>query len=349
VLSRDLQTLIRFFMVFPNGSNADDAELMSPHLQGAIAHFRRAYPTGSIMAEWVTVHGDQHVVRAIVQVGSIALGSAMAMGTTVEQAEDRAKLRAIATVSLPTPETAGTPPSWLSSSSSSLSQPWQSPINVPPLPTATGTEVGDRTPVDPASLPSTPSSLSMPTHWETTEMPPETSQASGFQNVGASPSSPQPSPQISPANTEPVNGEIEPALSTVPESSSSSLSKTATTQEKTARSSADTKGASTRSTKKPSKKKSPTPSPTPSTTTDQPPVSADDATPSNADASMMSLNADLSDIIAKTSVELRRLGWTDVQGREHLEKAYGKRSRQQLTDPELLDFLSYLESQPSPL
>lgn len=57
---------------------------------------------------------------------------------------------------------------------------------------------------------------------------------------------------------------------------------------------------------------------------------------------------DLSDVIAKTSVELRRLGWTDEQGREHLQNAYGKRSRQQLTDPELVDFLRHLERQPTP-
>jgi len=57
---------------------------------------------------------------------------------------------------------------------------------------------------------------------------------------------------------------------------------------------------------------------------------------------------DLSDIIAKTSVELRRLGWTEEKGREHLQTVYGKRSRQQLTDPELVDFLHYLEQQSKP-
>ena len=58
---------------------------------------------------------------------------------------------------------------------------------------------------------------------------------------------------------------------------------------------------------------------------------------------------DLSDIIAQTDVELRRLGWTSTQGREYLEQTYGKRSRQQLSDEELLAFLLYLESQPSPI
>lgn len=55
---------------------------------------------------------------------------------------------------------------------------------------------------------------------------------------------------------------------------------------------------------------------------------------------------DLSDVIAQTDVELTRLGWSNAQGREYLEKTYGKRSRQQLTDEELMSFLLYLEEQP---
>lgn len=34
--------------------------------------------------------------------------------------------------------------------------------------------------------------------------------------------------------------------------------------------------------------------------------------------------ADLSDVIAKTDVEIQRLGWTPEQGPEHLIKVYGK-------------------------
>jgi len=55
---------------------------------------------------------------------------------------------------------------------------------------------------------------------------------------------------------------------------------------------------------------------------------------------------DLSDVIAQTDIELRRLGWNSAQGREYLEKNYGKRSRQQLTDEELMSFLLYLADQP---
>ncbi|WP_052050758.1 hypothetical protein [Leptolyngbya sp. KIOST-1] len=60
------------------------------------------------------------------------------------------------------------------------------------------------------------------------------------------------------------------------------------------------------------------------------------------------LAVDLSDIIAQTDVELQRLGWDVNQGREFLEKTYGKRSRHDLTDDELLEFLLYLETQPTP-
>ena len=57
---------------------------------------------------------------------------------------------------------------------------------------------------------------------------------------------------------------------------------------------------------------------------------------------------DLSDIIAQTDVEMTRLGWSSIQGRNYLEKTFNKRSRQQLTDEELLTFLLHLESQSTP-
>ncbi|NEP01105.1 MAG: hypothetical protein F6K58_21085 [Symploca sp. SIO2E9] len=57
---------------------------------------------------------------------------------------------------------------------------------------------------------------------------------------------------------------------------------------------------------------------------------------------------DFSDIIARTNVEMKRLGWGNQQGRDYLLQTYGKRSRQLLTDQELLDFLRNLESMPTP-
>ncbi|KGF71986.1 hypothetical protein DO97_13890 [Neosynechococcus sphagnicola sy1] len=65
-------------------------------------------------------------------------------------------------------------------------------------------------------------------------------------------------------------------------------------------------------------------------------------------ASVQTAPIDLSDVIAQTSIEMKRLGWTDAQGRSYLLQTYKKRSRQQLTDAELLEFLHYLEAQTSP-
>ncbi len=57
---------------------------------------------------------------------------------------------------------------------------------------------------------------------------------------------------------------------------------------------------------------------------------------------------DLSDAIAQTSIQLKRLGWNNQKGRKYLEETYGKRSRHELDDTEMLSFLTYLSSQPTP-
>ncbi len=56
----------------------------------------------------------------------------------------------------------------------------------------------------------------------------------------------------------------------------------------------------------------------------------------------------MSECFAQTTTELKRLDWSSQQGRGYLKEAYGKTSRQQLTDDELLEFLEYLKSQPTP-
>jgi hypothetical protein len=57
---------------------------------------------------------------------------------------------------------------------------------------------------------------------------------------------------------------------------------------------------------------------------------------------------DLSDAIAQTTIEIKRLGWTNDQGRNHLKQHYGVPSRSLLSEDQLLDFLTYLKNQPSP-
>jgi hypothetical protein len=54
-------------------------------------------------------------------------------------------------------------------------------------------------------------------------------------------------------------------------------------------------------------------------------------------------------LIAQTDIYLAQLNWTQEQGRQYLLQKYGKRSRQQLTDTELLDFIDFLKLQPREL
>lgn len=57
---------------------------------------------------------------------------------------------------------------------------------------------------------------------------------------------------------------------------------------------------------------------------------------------------DFSDVIAQTNKEVKRLGWTPEQGKAYLLGTYGVRSRQLLTDTQLMEFLDYLKAQPNP-
>lgn len=56
----------------------------------------------------------------------------------------------------------------------------------------------------------------------------------------------------------------------------------------------------------------------------------------------------IEDLMNQIDAEIERLNWTIPQGREHLFKYYGKRSRLLLTEEELDNFLLYLQLTDSP-
>ncbi len=62
----------------------------------------------------------------------------------------------------------------------------------------------------------------------------------------------------------------------------------------------------------------------------------------------VSMPMDLSGVMAQIDVQLTRLSWDAHIGSRHLQATYSKRSRKQLTEDELLDFLNYLKAQPTP-
>ena len=53
-------------------------------------------------------------------------------------------------------------------------------------------------------------------------------------------------------------------------------------------------------------------------------------------------------LLSQTEQKMNRLGWSAKDGKLHLEQHYGKKSRQFLTDEELVEFSAHLQSQPDP-
>ncbi len=61
----------------------------------------------------------------------------------------------------------------------------------------------------------------------------------------------------------------------------------------------------------------------------------------------MSEQYDYWDIIHQTDAEFKRIGWSIQEAKDYLEFAYDAKSRSQLNDQELLEFLSFLKNQPT--
>ncbi|MGB3492308.1 MAG: hypothetical protein WBA57_06245, partial [Elainellaceae cyanobacterium] len=352
---------------------------LSPELKTALSTFHFYYPSATLVAELVTPPHEQYIVRAVVSLHGQAIGSAMATAEQIETAEDRAKYRAIMALlaqhhrevpSLPSPQAKN---SDSSPSTFALAQPTQdgiSPIPQPtfqnsfetppavqpsqqldefplPQPSSLGSTSGNGSAIPPAAAainsslaaekmePSaTPlESVPLPSQPEKSDRPLSQS-TPPLEPLDISDDSDRPIDLIQEDEMPAINLAEDYLLDPgIPAEESGQLSPSKTRPEAKPKPEPEASQAK-------SKKRSFTPK------ISTPPTESPTSVPSSLpDAS---LSRDLSDIIAKTSVELKRLGWTNSQGRDHLQKVYGKRSRQQLTDPELIDFLEHLERQPSP-
>ena len=67
-----------------------------------LERFRASYPTGCLISELVTIHNGKYVVRTLVQVDGETLASGLGSADTVELAEDLARDRSLATLTLDT-------------------------------------------------------------------------------------------------------------------------------------------------------------------------------------------------------------------------------------------------------
>ncbi|MCT7955054.1 hypothetical protein [Laspinema palackyanum] len=280
-----------------------------------LIEFRSRYPTASLISELLTLHQGLYVVRTLVQMDGVTLATGMAAERTVEQAEDRARVRAIAVLGTSVSLAEATPSRNLSDSAVTT------PASAPAFNTL---HLGQgKTRARPTSTPM--SSPGFPESQLST--PPETAPA--FPEIEKS--GPTPDQWLS-------GGGYSPSHSTPSEFPPESLPETSGFPDSPTRADADP-FSGYQSGDEP-QSSLPTDYGVPSSTS---PASAQ--TPPNASQSG---SVDLSDAIAQTTIEIKRLGWTNDQGRNHLKQTYGVPSRSLLSEDQLFDFLTYLKNQPSP-
>jgi hypothetical protein len=325
--------------------------MLSPsQLQTLLNQFQSRYPMGCLCAELLTVHQEQYVVRALVQLAGTTLATAMAAAPEIEAAEDRAKIRALEALGFGSGVSSTfahpAPSSLLGNLALETGQPQKSGSSNSTQPSSSSPQLEEPNPLKAKAT--SPLEQSFSKEPKLTEKPISVAQPLGSVNQLTSPSSERatdPIAHLSPAEVPPsttpaISSSIHP-IATATESNFAEADFTGVDFAKTdfaaneeVEVSAEPKTAvgTTRAPKaeKLSKRKT--------EAFELPPMPAPSSNPS-----------DRSEEIMKIGIEMKRLGWSTEQGREYLKRTYGKRSRQELDDAELLDFLHYLEGQPSPL
>lgn len=316
---------------------------VSSQLQTLWTQFQSRYPMSGLCSELLTIHQDQFIVRAIVRVGDTTLATAMAASTDLESAEDRAKIRvleflignslgngtssyspSVTPSFLPSvPPITAVPdiPSWQNSDepASALKSATTQGLMQEPMPLNQKTLKPELVKPEPL-LDSSSTEQTLPEHSLTqltedwmnrSPLPPLEPNFDDLEQGVNLPESDNLLNQdlIKSPVESPLESPVELPVATVATSGSGRSTKA----DKTSRRKAAA------------------------------PTIAEEPTTSSPNL------ADRSEEIMKIGIEMKRLGWSTEQGREYLKRTYGKRSRQELEDAELLDFLKYLELQPSPM
>ncbi|MDX2215311.1 MAG: hypothetical protein SFY66_18760 [Oculatellaceae cyanobacterium bins.114] len=337
--------------------------LSSFTLQTLFAQFQTRYPMGSLISEFLTIHDGVYAVRAIAQIGPTILATGMAAHPDLEAAEDRAKVRALEALAMPSPAAslAEAPTLHQSSQASTQFEPASQPAPQR-SPEVTTSDLISKDAItqdliarglitkgftanvslqNSSSTPSVPSG-DIPTESPLSSLTPplqlatSADVAADVATVAGStitdstmpsstiPSSTMPSSTVVDSVVADFYSHINADADEVPDIAASwAIAETPSASDKTSENPATHSPPTAAVNGKPRRKTA---------------TSTEQSTSSPA-------SVDLSDVIAQTDVELARLGWNKVQGREHLKQTYGKRSRQELNETELYDFLHYLQAQ----
>ena len=308
-----------------------------------LTQFRILYPQGGVISELVTINHGKYIVRVLIKVGSITLGTGLAGANTIEEAEDAARNRALELLKLDSvslnPNNLNTPQTQENHYSDTIAttvkprEPSSSKVpNISVVAQTYSETLSSRHPVPVTT------SVKVP---KTPIIEASSSKPSAFAEKTTSQCSDEVL-SVSRIN-EPVTESVEqvfPELSLVEEKSTSSDDGLAESMEDVSLkfSQAQETFTSTSEIEKVS-------APTIIINQELPDVSSSEE---EYPLTTIEEPLDFSEILARSDVEMKRLGWTKVQGREYLIETYGKRSRQVLSDEELLEFLDYLESLPTP-
>lgn len=330
-------------------------ENLPENLPALLARFRAMYPFASLITDLLTVQNGRYVVRASVIVGGLTLATGLAESASIEDAEDRARGRSLQALGLnglgmndgstaavqtavqtPAQTSAQTPGQVIGQVTGQIGgQPGgQFRGQLGGQISETDGQTPEFAPMDAAwnHSPSGLPSASLPVESAGSVMPPIAPARDFATEAATLPMESDwdkpdpldlPLPPEDELDSGPVVADFYAHISASDDDFSEASEPVDLSQ--------ITKPASQIGAK-PSRKKSASPPPDP-----------DPAPPDPALGSI-----DFSDILAQTDVELRRLGWDAKRGREHLKATYSKRSRQELNETELYDFLDFLKSQPNP-
>jgi hypothetical protein len=303
--------------------------------------FRLQYPQGSLTSELVMIDHGLYIVRSQVEVGDVTLATGLAGATTVEDAEDQARLRALALLNFESKPSTEIKPDLIEPSKDHKTAIASQPI-IPkeklveepqpaPIPKSVKTK---KSPAPTPPLPVEVETVAIKTEKSSPISPPEVSLIP----------EPSPIPKIPVTEKAPELILSEPIEPEVEDFSQELVEIPPTPPElteqngKLPQTDSETNGSH----------ESPLPLetlPLLDTTVASPELAVDQPAPPALDTSEP---IDFSEVIARSNVELKRLNWTNEHGKNYLLQTYGKRSRQLLSDGELIEFLQYLESQPTP-
>lgn len=287
-----------------------------------LAQFQARYPTASLLSQLLTIYQGRFIVQVSVQIENVTRATGIAAAETVELAEDRARLRAIALIS--TPEITPSVPIQVTSPQERDLVPAIAELTAPISITNLSNSERSFTPTPPPELEDYPEFA--PISSKDYSAPPELN-SDPVEEFGISPINPiSSSPVASLSNVTPFVSrnpkEVPPLLDPIAVTEPIDLSDTLIAIETELRNLRWTAEQERKYINRIYKK----------------------ASRDLLSTEQLFEFLNYLQVFAQTGKELERLGWNNQQGQDYLMENYQVRSRQYLSYQELKDFFQHLQA-----